>query len=524
MDIAPCTRRRALRWLGAAGSAAATPALLAQPRSDRAAAPPTTLPRPAATQETRMTTTPIWKLPALELARHIATKEVSCIEVIEAHLLRIEATNPALNAIVHVLRDEARAAARAADAKVASGQPLGPLHGVPFTVKVNIDMAGQPTTWGVVPLAHAVVPIDAPVVERMRAAGAIAIGRTNMPDMALRWHTDSSLHGLTRNPWNPARSCGGSSGGEAVALATGMSAIGLGNDLGGSLRNPANACGIASIRPSFGRVPDAGLMPAEDRLLAVQLMNVQGPMARRIADVRAALKLLSGAHPRDPWSIDAPPPAARRGRVAVLANPPGGRTDPAVAAVVRRSADALAAAGYEIVDTVPPRYEEAIGAWARFLIGDFGVVMPKLMPLLGDDARRFLGVASEAVPGFASPTALSELMLQRDGIARAWAQYLADTPLMLSPTMTQLPFEVGFDIASPQGSAAALEMVRPGLPANLLGLPSACVPAGRDAATGLPIGVLLTGARGSDEACLDAAEVIERQAAIVTPVEPARSA
>src|SRR5258707_1280508 len=141
-------------------------------------------------------------------------------------------------------------------------------------------MAGLPTTWGVPALAQAVVPADAPVVERMRAAGAIPIGRTNLPDMALRVHTNSSLHGLTRNPWHPGRTAGGSSGGEAAALASGMSPIGLGNDIGGSLRNPANACGIASIRPSAGRVPDAGYVPAEDRLLAVQLMNVQGPMAR----------------------------------------------------------------------------------------------------------------------------------------------------------------------------------------------------------------------------------------------------
>ncbi|MFO1298376.1 MAG: amidase family protein [Rubrivivax sp.] len=197
----------------------------------------------------------LWKLPALDLARHIAAKEVSCVEVVDAHLKRIDEVNPSLNAIVHVLRDEARAAARAADARVASGEPLPPLHGVPFTVKANIDIAGQPTTWGVVPLAHAVVPADAPVVERMRAAGAIPIGRTNLPDMALRVHTDSSLHGLTRNPWNPKRTCAGSSGGEAVALATGMSALGLGNDIGGSLRNPASACGIASIRPRSAVCP-----------------------------------------------------------------------------------------------------------------------------------------------------------------------------------------------------------------------------------------------------------------------------
>ncbi|WP_036251304.1 amidase family protein, partial [Methylibium sp. T29] len=248
----------------------------------------------------------LWQHSALELATLIARRDVSCVEVIEAHLARIEAVNPRVNAVVRLLADEARAAAVAADRQVAAGAALGPLHGVPITVKENIDMAGLPTPWGVPALAGAMVPEDAPTVQRMRAAGAIPIARTNLPDLALRVHTDSSLHGATLNPWNPGRTAGGSSGGDAVALATGMAAIGLGNDIGGSLRNPANACGIASIRPSAGRVPDAGFVPAEDRLFAVQLMNVQGPMARRVADVRAALQALMGAHPRDPWSISAP--------------------------------------------------------------------------------------------------------------------------------------------------------------------------------------------------------------------------
>src|SRR5246500_2248000 len=314
----------------------------------------------------------IWQLSATELAQRIAKRELSSVEVVNAHLARIDAVNPALNAIVKVLGDEARAEAAAADRKLAAGETVGPLHGVPFTVKENIDMAGLPTTWGVPALAQAVVPADAPVVERMRAAGAIPIGRSNLPDLALRVHTDSSLHGLTRNPWHRERTAGGSSGGEAAALASGMSPIGLGNDIGGSLRNPAHACGIASIRPSAGRVPDAGYVPTQEHLLAVQLMNVQGPMARRVADVRLGFCILMGAHPRDPWSIDAPfegPALGRPIRVAVIAEPPGGSTHSAVAATVRRAAQALADAGYVVEVACPPRYEAAIGCWARLLIG-----------------------------------------------------------------------------------------------------------------------------------------------------------
>jgi amidase len=465
----------------------------------------------------------LWKLPARELARHVAAKEVACAEVVDAYLARIAEVNPRVNALVRVLDADARAAARAADAKVGAGEPLGPLHGVPFTVKENIDVAGQATTWGLPALAQAVVPMDAPIVERMRAAGAILVGRTNLPDMALRVHTHSSLHGLTKNPWNPGRTCGGSSGGDAVALATGMTAIGLGNDIGGSLRNPANACGIASIRPSRGRVPDAGFVPAEDRPLAVQLMNVQGPMARSVADVRAALKVVMGAHPRDPWSVDAPfdgPAPQRPIRVAVVAEPPGGSTDPAIAATVRRCADALANAGYEVVDACPPRYADAITNWMQFLLGDFEPLFPQLLPIMGEDGRSFLSMVRGAVPPLANAAALSALLVQRDGIGRAWSQFFAQTPLVLSPTWAQHPFAVGHDVASPEAAAEVMESMRPVVPANLLGLPSACVPAGRDAASGVPTGVLLTGARFREDLCLAAAEVVEARLGLKTPIEP----
>ena len=467
----------------------------------------------------------IWQLSATELAQRIARRELSSVEVVNAHLARIDAVNPALNAIVKVLDKEARAEAAGADRRLAAGEKVGLLHGVPFTVKENIDMAGLPTTWGVPALAQAITPADAPVVERMRAAGAIPIGRTNLPDMALRIHTDSSLHGLTRNPWHPGRTAGGSSGGEASALASGMSPIGLGNDIGGSLRNPANACGIASIRPSAGRVPDAGYVPKQEHLLAVQLMNVQGPMARRVADVRLGLRVLMGAHPRDPWSIDAPFEGAavpRPLRVAVIAEPPGGSTHPVVAATVRRAATALADAGYIVEEVSPPRYEDAIGCWARLIMGDFRAVLPQLSPLMGADALTFLNKAIEAVPPFPDAAAFSNLMVERDGVAQAWSAFMAERPLVLSPTWTQLPFEHGFDSATSEGTAATMELMRPVTPANLLGLPSACVPAGRDEATGLPIGVLVTGRRLREDLCLEAAEAIEQRLGVATPIDPVR--
>ena len=465
----------------------------------------------------------LWRQSASELARNIAAKTTSSAEVVEAHLARIEAVNPALNAIVRVLADIARAGAAEADRLVAAGGPLGPLHGVPFTVKENIDLAGLPTTQGVIALAQAVSAVDAPVVERMRAAGAIPIGRTNLPDMALRIHTDSSLHGLTRNPWNGARTAGGSSGGEAAALASGMTPIGLGNDIGGSLRNPAGACGICSIKPSAGRVPDASSPPAEDRILAVQQMAVQGPMARTVADVRLGLKILMGAHPRDPWSIDAPfegRPIPGKIRVAVVSAPPGGGIDPAVAAGVRRAANALADAGYDVVEACPPRYAEAVDVWARFIMGDFSSILPGMKPIMGADGVSFLDDVLSHVEPLTDAASFSRLLAQRDGIAREWSIFAASHPLILTPVWTQLPFEHGFDVGRPGAAAETLELMRPVVHANLLGLPSACVPAGVDAASGLPVGVLLTGQRFREDLCLAAAEAVETTLGVLTPIDP----
>ncbi len=465
----------------------------------------------------------LWRHSAIDRAGQIARREVSSAEVVEAHLQRLDDVNPKLNAVVRVLADEARAGAAEADRQVAAGDPLGPLHGVPISVKENIDMAGLPTTQGIPALANMIAPVDAPVVERMRAAGAIPIGRTNLPDFAFRVHTDSSLHGLTRNPWAYDRTTAGSSGGDASAIAAGIVPLGLGNDIGGSLRNPANACGIASIRPSFGRVPDAGSTSPADRPIASQLMAVQGPMARRVADVRLGLRILSGAHPRDPWSLDVPfegPASDRPIRVAVAASPPGEATDPVVAAAARAAADSLANAGYDVTEACPPRYEEAVEVWNKMIVWDFDAALDVMLPLMGAEGRAFLQATRDATGRPPSAVAISAMLARRDAIAREWSLFMADHPLLLTPTWTQLPFRHGWDAAGPENAVGTLNLMRPVTTANLLGLPSACVPAAYDEASGLPIGVLLTGRRMRDDQCLDAAEAIEARFSLPTPIDP----
>src|SRR3954463_12928662 len=241
----------------------------------------------------------IWELSAARQAAAIRAHELSSREVVTAHLERIEAVNPSINALRVVLAEQALAAADAADAR----EPTGALHGVPISVKENIDVAGTATTWGVSALAGAIAPLDAPVVTNLRRAGAIVLGRGNMADFALRWHTESGLPGATINPRDPSLTPGGSSGGEAAALATGMIGLGVGNDLGGSLRFPSQCCGTVALRPSHGRIPDAGLIPTSENPLSIQLFNVQGPMARTIEDLRIAFEVMSAPSPRDPWHV-----------------------------------------------------------------------------------------------------------------------------------------------------------------------------------------------------------------------------
>ncbi len=460
----------------------------------------------------------LWQQSASGLAAMIAARHASSREVVDAHLARIEAVNPALNAVVTVLADSALAAADAADAAVAAGSALGPLHGVPFTVKANIDLVGSPTTHGVPAFAAAMPAEDAPVVERLKAAGAIPIGRTNMPDMGLRVHTVSALYGLTRNPWALGRTTAGSSGGEAAALASGMSPLGLGNDIGGSLRNPAFACGIASLKPGLGRIPDASALEPRSFLLAAQLMAVQGPMARHVGDLRRALGVLAGPHRRDPWSIQgaAAKPEGRI-KVAVVAEPPGGSTAPEISASVRTAAAALSDAGYAISEITPPMVDEAIAVWGQWLVSEFSVQGEMMAQIMSDEAMGFFHQFAALQPP-ADHGASVYLQIRRHMVARAWQEFLTDYPIILGPTWCQPPFEHGFDVAGPGSAAATLEIMRFVTPMNLLGLPVACVPVG--IANGLPLGVQLTGNHGHEELCLDAAEAIEARLGVLTPIDP----
>ncbi|MCE9623362.1 MAG: indole acetimide hydrolase [Actinomycetia bacterium] len=462
----------------------------------------------------------LWRRGALELAGMIARKEVCSREVVTAHLARIDDVNPRLNAIVRRWDADSLAAADAADEAVAAGRDLGPLHGVPVTVKENIDLAGTPTTQSVVFLAEAVSPTDAPVVERVRAAGAIPIGRTNLPDLGLRVTTESSLHGVTHNPWHPTRTTGGSSGGEGSALASGMSPLGFGNDIGGSLRNPANCCGIASIKPTQGLVPWATEIPPQDPGMSAQLMLSEGPMARHVADVRAGLLVIAGAHDRDPRSLPvtlADRASGRPLRIAVAATPPAGSTHPEIAAAITHAADELSNAGAQVTEAIPASFARAVHLWGVILSEEIRAQRALLDLVLGEAGKKFLSYSDDVFP----PIDTATLMMafgERNAIDREWHQFLTQYDVLLMPTWTQPPFELGADIVSLQAALGTLELLRPVLPANLLGLPAAVVPVGM--ADGMPVGAQLVGRRFADLTCLSAAEQLENAFGTMTPIDP----
>lgn len=450
----------------------------------------------------------------------IANREVSSRDVVQAHLDRIDAVNPHLNAIVRRLDSEALAAADIADGAVAAGGPLGVLHGVPVTVKENIDLAGTPTTQSVAMLAEAVSPLDAPLVARVRQAGAIPIGRTNLPDLGLRVTTESSLHGITHNPWHPGRTAGGSSGGEGSALASGMSPLGFGNDIGGSLRNPAHCCGITSIKPTTGVVPSATVIPPEDPGLAAQLMLSDGPMARHVADVRIGLLTIAGRHDRDPRSLPVELVDAAVGRplrVAVCPNPPGGSTHPDIAAAIRRAADVLSDAGALVVESVPLSFERALELWGLILNEELRAQRPLLDMVMGEAGKRFLDYANDAYPRI-DTAALMLALTDRNRVDREWFTFLTEHDVLLLPTWAQPAFELGADIRSLASGLDVVELLRPVLPANLLGLPAAVVPVGM--ADGLPVGAQVVGRRFADLTCLAVAEQLEQAFGRITPIDP----
>ena len=467
----------------------------------------------------------LWRWDAVTLAQAIAARDISAREAVASCLQRMRAVNPAINAVTVDLSAGALEAADRVDRAVARGEPVGPLAGVPVTVKQNTDQAGCATTSGVVAFAGVIAEADSPVVAQWKAAGAAIIGRTNTPAFNLRWDSVNDLHGQTRNPFSRGRTPGGSSGGAAAALAAGIGPLAHGTDLGGSIRYPAYACGVAGLRPTPGRVAlFNGTAPAEWPP-AIQLMAVQGPMARRVRDVRLGFAAMLAPDPRDPWWIPAPqegplpPPPIR---VAVVEDPAhfgAAAAHPDVRAAVRRAAVALTAAGYAVEAIPTPGFARAAELWISLMRVEIRRLLLPLIESLGDDGvrtatRLFLGGGPE-------PTMEDYLraLAERTRLARQWSLFLERCPLVLAPASLEPPFPLGFDTESQSRMDAVLDAQRPQLAVPLLGLPAVAVPTGL--AGGLPTGVQIIGPRLREDLCLAAAEAVEAGMPRLGPWDPA---
>ena len=463
----------------------------------------------------------LWRWTATDLARAIRARRVSSRDAVRACLERTAAVNPELNAIVHCLPDEALAAADAADRAVAEGRPLGPLHGVPVTVKVNVDQRGCATTNGVVAYADQVATEDSPVVSNLRRAGAVIFGRTNTPAFSFRWFTENALHGRTLNPWSRAHTPGGSSGGASSAVAAGMGPIAHGNDLAGSVRFPAYCTGVYGLRPSFGRVPSFLPSAPAERPPGIQTMSVQGPLARTVADLRAALVAMAARDHRDPWWVPAPldgPPPARPIRVALAARIPGAELHPTVADAVDRAARLLAQAGYVVEEVEPPHVEEATRLWSTIADTEVAVTMAETIERFGDEGIRraiaFMRHAEAALPVGDYLRALA----RRTALVRDWAAFLERHPIVLGPVCAEPPFPWGLDTESGGSMDRVRRAQGPQFLVPVLGLPAMSVPMGL--ADGLPTGVHLIAARFREDLLFDAAEVLEAHCPSPAPVDP----
>jgi amidase len=455
-------------------------------------------------------------LSAVVMAQQIREKKISPVELIDAHLAKIGRLNPKLNAFVHLDADRARRDARTAEDEVVRGNPLGPLHGVPISIKSSLDVAGMRCESGTRLRAGQIASHDAPLVERLRHAGAIVLGVTNTPELLMAWETDNLLCGRTNSPWDLERTPGGSSGGEAAAIAAGMSAGGVGSDGGGSIRVPAHFSGICGLKPTPGRIPSTGHFPASGGPFA--LLGVVGPMARSLADLKALFEVLQG--PDDGDTCAAPVPLRwpgkheiRKLRIGYFEDDGRMPVTPETRVAVRTAADALRSAGFQVEHFRPEGLEEARVLWKKFFVVAGGMLIRPmfhgrehdLSPML----KQFLEW-SAAEPSFTADTML-EAWIGRDSLRASFLAQMRQYPLLLCPAAAIPAFRHGERFWTIEGKTLTyLDAWSYTEWFNLLGNPGAVVPVSHSA-EGLPIGVQIVGRPWEEEQVLSVATVLEEQ-------------
>ena len=446
-----------------------------------------------------------------ETTKRLSCGDVSVQDVTEAQFARIAQINPQINAVTTVV-DEALDIARALD-KAGRPQDAGPLWGVPVTVKINVDHKGYANSNGVLANKNAIADADSPVVRNLKDAGAVIVARTSTPEFSMRWFTSNPIHGVSLNPWDHSVTPGGSSGAAAAAVASGIGTIGHGNDLGGSLRYPAMCCGVATIRPSLGRIP--AMNPTQsaagiERGPFTQLMAVQGPIGRSIADVRAGLQVMSRGDVRDPLWV--PPSADRRDAggpltVGYAMNPFQGTLDPAIQRAMQTAIAGFKGTGAKLREISPPSAADLPDLWGTLMFTETealarGAMEANASEEMWDYYQKFLGHFE-----IADTAGLMRAMQRRIVVQRAWAAMFQEVDVLLLPTSLSRPFRNDQDFREPETLGEIVAAQSPLLAINVLGLPSVALPTHLD--DGVPLGVQLVGPMHSDAFVLDAAERLE---------------
>ncbi|GGH32546.1 amidase [Cribrihabitans marinus] len=461
-----------------------------------------------------MAQTDIWRLGAVETAERTRTGDLSVETVVEAALARMDAVNPGLNAVVEACADEARARALALDRERAAGAATGSLHGVPVTIKINVDQKGYATSNGLPALKDLIAPDDAPVVRSLTQAGAVVIGRTNTPEFSFRADTDNPLFGRTHNPWGDHVSPGGSSGGAGAAVMAGIGALAHGNDIGGSLRFPAAANGAVTVKPGLGRVPAWNPGQSAERGMLAQSMSVQGLLTRSAEDLHLAMPAMIAPDPLDPFHVPLPwrgAPSDAPLRVAFTRETYGYDLHPEVDAALCAARDALTDAGYMVEEVTTPDAFEAGRAGYRALMGEVHALMKPDIDAHGSQTvRDIFEVYFQEFPPFHGDELL-RVMAQRSGYARDWSLFLERYPLVLTPFLPQPFFAPDRDTEGAEGVHEVLGAAVWSYAMNFVGLPAACVPARlAELPRGpQPVNVQIVAQRWREDLAVDAASAVE---------------
>jgi Asp-tRNA(Asn)/Glu-tRNA(Gln) amidotransferase A subunit family amidase len=453
-------------------------------------------------------------LSSFQMAQQIRAKKLSPVELVEAHLARIEKLNPKINAYVHVGADRALDLARAAEADVMQSEKVGPLHGVPISIKSSMSVAGMPYEAGSKLRTGVVGETDAPLVSRLRRAGAIVLGVTNTPEFLMAWETDNLLYGRTNNPWDLTRTAGGSSGGEAAAIASGCSAGGVGSDGGGSIRVPAHFCGICGLKPTPGRIPATGHFPQSAGPFA--LTGVVGPMARTVADVKLFFEAMQGPDIGDPSAAPIPvcwPDRSELKKMRIGYFEDDGRTQVTAETrtAVQHAAAVLRDAGFEVEAFCPSGLEKARRLWwnifgkaGRMLLGPMTESREsELTPIL----KEFNGWIAAENPHTAQT--LLDTWIERDLARMQIFEQMEKFPVLLCPVAAVPAFRHGERCWRVEGkNVEYLDAWSYCEWFNLLGMPAATAPVSQSS-EGLPIGVQIVARPWEEELVLSVSELIE---------------